>query len=123
MIILILCLSSVLSSGPMSDSPLEVGLGVSLDKGVDGSNTSSGTRMVSGLWSVGWGASIGHWGIPSDSVNWGIVLSIIKEEYTARGGTNKGKEDNLWTLLKHHFTCQLYFMLSLTTLVFIIVAM
>ena len=33
-------LSSVLSSGPVSDSPLEVGLGVSLDEGVDGADTS-----------------------------------------------------------------------------------
>ena len=99
MIILILCLSSVLSSCSVSDSPLEVGLGVSLDKGVDGANTTSGTRMVSGLWSVGWGASIGHWSIPSDSVNWGIVLSIVKEEHTARGGADKGEQDNLKTTL------------------------
>ena len=33
-------LSSVLSSGPVPDSPLEVGLGVSLDEGVDGAHTA-----------------------------------------------------------------------------------
>ena len=33
-------LSSVLRSGPVPDSPLEVGLGVSLDEGVDGADTA-----------------------------------------------------------------------------------
>ena len=83
----------------MSNSPLEVGLGISLNKGVDGSNTTSGTRMVSGLWSIGWGTSIGHWGVPSDSVNWRIYLIIVKEEHSARGSADKGKEDNLRTML------------------------
>ena len=74
----------------MSHSPLEVGLRVSLDKGVDGSNTTSGTRVVSWLWSVSWGASIGHWSVSSDSVDWCIVLAIVKEEHSARGGADKG---------------------------------
>ena len=39
-------LSSVLSSGPVPDSPLEVGLGVSLDEGVDGADTSVGLGGV-----------------------------------------------------------------------------
>ena len=62
-------LSSVLSSGPVPDSPLEVGLGVSLDEGVDGANTAMSLggvvhglrcvlrRGVSGrvsLYSYGW---------------------------------------------------------------------
>ena len=89
-------LSPILSSGPVSDSPLEVGLGVSLDKGVDGANTTSGSCMIwDWLWGIGWGTSIGHWGIPSDSVNWSIVFSIIKKEHTARGGADKGEEENL----------------------------
>ena len=33
-------LSSVLSSGSVPNSPLEVSLGVSLDEGVDGTNTA-----------------------------------------------------------------------------------
>ena len=41
-------LSSVLSSGPVPDSPLEVGLGVSLDEGVDGADTSVGLGGVEG---------------------------------------------------------------------------
>ena len=44
-------LSSVLRSGPVPDSPLEVGLGVSLDEGVDGANTTWSVMrggMVSG---------------------------------------------------------------------------
>ena len=43
-------LSSVLSSGPVPDFPLKVGLGVSLDEGVDGAlllgeNWGQGARM------------------------------------------------------------------------------
>ena len=49
-------LSSVLSSGPVSDSPLEVGLGVSLDEGVDGANTPLvGGGVVGGGLMVGGG--------------------------------------------------------------------
>ena len=39
-------LSSVLRSGPVPDSPLEVGLGVSLDEGVDGADTAVGLGGV-----------------------------------------------------------------------------
>ena len=46
---------AVLSSGPVPDSPLEVCLGVSLNKGVDGANTAvslggvvGGRLLVSG---------------------------------------------------------------------------
>ena len=41
-------LLSILSSGPVPDSPLEVCLGVSLDKGVDGAHTSMGFGGVVG---------------------------------------------------------------------------
>ena len=66
-------LANILSSGP-----------VSLDKGVDRSDTSSGSRMIGGLWSIGGGTAIGHGGVTSYSVVcWGKVLSIVKEEHTA----------------------------------------
>lgn len=39
-------LSSVLRSNDVTDSPLEVGLGVSLDEGVDGSDAAFGSPFA-----------------------------------------------------------------------------
>ena len=62
-------LSSVLSSGPVPDTPLEVGLGVSLDEGVDGANTAMslwgvvhGLRCVLRRRGVSGGVSLYSWG-------------------------------------------------------------
>ena len=41
-------LSSILSPGPVSDSPLEVGLRVGLDEGVDGTHSARGAVGGSG---------------------------------------------------------------------------
>ena len=69
-------LSSVLSSGPVSDSPLEVCLGVSLDEGVDGTNTAMGLGgVVHGLRCV-----LGRRGVTrsvsSYSFRWLVCLSL-----------------------------------------------
>merc|ERR1719278_2035647 len=96
----LLCLSSILGSSPVPHSPLEVGLGVSLDKGVDWSNPALG--------SVVWCRMVGSrgrgtiWrGISSHSVG-NTVLPVIKDENPASRCTgDKGKEekrgDSCWS--------------------------
>ena len=56
-------LSSILSTSNMSDSPLEVSLWISLDKGVDGSNLA---MSLGGMISW-WRSSIGDGGISGRS--------------------------------------------------------
>ena len=71
-------LSSVLSSGPVPDSPLEVGLGVSLDEGVDGADTSVGLGgVVDRLGMVSGGGGRVSWSVsPHSSVDWLFGLSL-----------------------------------------------
>merc|ERR1712210_63402 len=77
----IICLSSILRSSSVSHSPLEVGLGIGLDKGVDGSNPALGSMV--GRWVV---RSRGRWTvwrcISSHSVD-KTILPVVKDENPA----------------------------------------
>ena len=57
---------SILGSGPVPDSPLEVCLGVSLDEGVDGANTavSLGGVVGGGLMVSGGRRRVWRWNVP-----------------------------------------------------------
>ena len=86
-------LSSILSSSPVSNTPLEVSLWIGLDEGVDGTNTSW-RSMIGWGWVIGWSwRSIGWRSISPHSVNWSSVkFSIIKDENSARGGAHEGEK-------------------------------
>ena len=74
-------LPPVLDSGPVPHPPLEVGLGVGLDKGVDRSNSA----VV--LWGVvyrgGGRGAIAWWGVTPHSQGRSSIFSIIKDEDSA----------------------------------------
>ena len=69
-------LSSVLRSGPVPDSPLEVGLWVSLNKGVDGADAAvSLGGVIGGGLMVGGGRRAIRWrGVPPHSGYYTIRL-------------------------------------------------
>ena len=93
----------------MSHSPLEVCLGVSLDEGVDWTNSASGSLavhwsrfMVGWGWSTIWHWSVSsvsdivvilqqHWSLPPHSVGLGLIFSIINEEDSARSSAHHGE--------------------------------
>jgi len=76
------CSSSVLGTGPVSDTPLEVGLWVSLDESVDGSNPALGSMMRCWVVRGGGGGAVRR-GVTSHSVDNTIILSIVKDENPA----------------------------------------
>ena len=63
---LISFLSSILSPSPVSDSPLEVGLRVGLDEGVDGTHSARGSVWGSGGVGGG-GGTVWWWGVSPHS--------------------------------------------------------
>ena len=69
----------------MPHSPLEVGLGVSLDKGVDGANTAVGLGgVVGGRLMVGWRRGCVPRSISPHSVSWMDGLSLKFEHWSER---------------------------------------
>ncbi len=67
---------SILSPGPVPDSPLEVCLGVSLDEGVDGANTTMSLGgVVHGLRCVLRRRCVSG-SVPPYSVSWLVCLSL-----------------------------------------------
>ena len=62
----------------MPDSPLEVGLGVSLDEGVDGADTSVGLGGVvrGGLMVSGGRGCVWRWNVPPNPQN-GLSTSMV----------------------------------------------
>merc|ERR1712223_2272707 len=74
--------SSVLGTSPVSDTPLEVGLWVSLAESVAGSNPALGSMMWCWVVRGGGGGAVRR-GVTSHSVDNTIILSIVKDENPA----------------------------------------
>ena len=102
----------------MSDSPLEVGLGVSLDEGVDGAHAAvSLGGVVDRLWMVSGGRGSVSRSVPPHPQNglctWMVLVlcrfiyalkiflflyntfEIIEKEHSAGGGADKSEKDSL----------------------------
>ena len=89
------CLSAVLGPGPVPHAPLEVGLGVGLDEGVDGPHPAGRAVVRGGGGGVsGGGGPVAGRRVPPHSVHGGS-LAVIQQEHAAGRGAHEGEEEDL----------------------------
>ena len=90
-----MCLSAVLRPGPVPHAPLEVGLGVGLDEGVDGPHPAGRAVVRGGGGGVsGGGGPVAGRRVPPHSVHGGS-LAVIQQEHAAGRGAHEGEEEDL----------------------------
>ena len=88
-------LSAVLGPGPVPHAPLEVGLGVGLDEGVDGPHPAGRAVVRGGGGGVsGGGGPVAGRRVPPHSVHGGS-LAVIQQEHAAGRGAHEGEEEDL----------------------------
>ena len=90
-----MCLSAVLGPGPVPHAPLEVGLGVGLDEGVDGPHPAGRAVVRGGGGGVsGGGGPVAGRRVSPHSVHGGS-LAVIQQEHAAGRGAHEGEEEDL----------------------------